>query len=33
VRQTLQRARHEHEGETIDLSNHYGVVAEVQLAK
>lgn len=33
VRQTLQRARRQHEGETIDLSNHYGVVAEVHLEK
>ncbi len=31
VRQTIQRARHEHEGETIDLADHYGVVAEVEL--
>jgi endonuclease/exonuclease/phosphatase family metal-dependent hydrolase len=29
VRQTVQRARREHEGETIDLADHYGVVAEV----
>jgi endonuclease/exonuclease/phosphatase family metal-dependent hydrolase len=33
VRQTVQRARREHEGETIDLADHYGVVAEVVLKK
>jgi len=32
-RQTVQRARQEHEGKTIDLADHYGVVAEVELAK
>lgn len=31
ARQTIQRARREHEGQTIDLADHYGVVAEVQL--
>ncbi len=31
VRQTIQRARREYEGETIDLSNHYGLVALVEL--
>jgi endonuclease/exonuclease/phosphatase family metal-dependent hydrolase len=33
VRQTVQRARREHAGETIDLADHYGVVAEVVLKK
>ncbi len=31
VRQTIQRPRRQHEGETIDLADHYGVVAEVEL--
>lgn len=31
TRQTVQRARREHEGQTMDLADHYGVVAEVQL--
>ncbi|MDQ1256161.1 MAG: hypothetical protein QG656_757 [Candidatus Hydrogenedentes bacterium] len=31
VRQTIQRARKEYEGKTIDLADHYGVVAEVLL--
>lgn len=31
VRQTIQRARHEDAGETLDLSNHYGLVAIVEL--
>jgi endonuclease/exonuclease/phosphatase family metal-dependent hydrolase len=29
-RQTVQRARREHEGKTIDLADHYGVVAEIE---
>lgn len=33
VRQTVQRARQEYKGETIDLADHYGVVAEVVLKK
>jgi endonuclease/exonuclease/phosphatase family metal-dependent hydrolase len=33
VRQTVQRARHEHEGAIMDLADHYGVVAEVELKK
>jgi endonuclease/exonuclease/phosphatase family metal-dependent hydrolase len=33
TRQTVQRARREHEGKTIDLADHYGVVAEVTLEK
>jgi endonuclease/exonuclease/phosphatase family metal-dependent hydrolase len=33
VRQTVQRARKDHEGQTIDLADHYGVVAEIQLQK
>jgi endonuclease/exonuclease/phosphatase family metal-dependent hydrolase len=33
VRQTVQRARHEHEGKMIDLADHYGVVAEIRLEK
>jgi endonuclease/exonuclease/phosphatase family metal-dependent hydrolase len=33
VRQTVQRARKEFEGKTIDLADHYGVVAEVLLQK
>lgn len=32
-RQTIQRARRQHEGKTIDLADHYGVAAEIQLAK
>jgi neutral ceramidase len=31
TRQIVQRARREHEGKTIDLADHYGVVADVQL--
>jgi endonuclease/exonuclease/phosphatase family metal-dependent hydrolase len=33
VRQRVQRAKKEHNGQTIDLADHYGVVAEVQLKK
>jgi endonuclease/exonuclease/phosphatase family metal-dependent hydrolase len=33
VRQTIQRARKEHEGKTIDLSDHYGLVAEILVKK
>jgi endonuclease/exonuclease/phosphatase family metal-dependent hydrolase len=33
TRQTVQRARREHEGQTIDLADHYGVVAEIQLQR
>jgi len=33
TRQTIQRARREHEGKTMDLADHYGVVAELELAK
>jgi len=33
VRQTVQRATKRREGETIDLADHYGVVAEVLLKK
>lgn len=33
LRQTVQRARQEHEGKMIDLADHYGVVAEIKLAK
>ncbi len=33
LRQTIQRARRQHEGRTIDLADHYGVVAEVLLKK
>ena len=29
LRQTIQRPRHEHEGQMIDLADHYGVVAEI----
>jgi len=32
-RQTVQRAVQEHEGKKIDLADHYGVVAEILLAK
>ncbi len=31
VSQTVQRARREHEGKTIDYADHYGVIATVQL--
>jgi hypothetical protein len=31
VRQTVQRARREHQGKTIDYADHYGVIAEIQL--
>jgi endonuclease/exonuclease/phosphatase family metal-dependent hydrolase len=31
VRQTVQRARREHEGKTIDYADHYGVIASVQM--
>jgi phospholipase C len=33
ARQTVQRARREHEGKTIDLADHYGVVAEILFKK
>jgi len=33
TRQTVQRAVQEHEGKKIDLADHYGVVAEILLAK
>jgi endonuclease/exonuclease/phosphatase family metal-dependent hydrolase len=33
VRQTIQRARREHEGRTIDYADHYGVVADILIAK
>ncbi len=33
TRQTVQRARQEHEGTIVDLADHYGVVAEIQLSK
>jgi endonuclease/exonuclease/phosphatase family metal-dependent hydrolase len=33
VKQTVQRARREYEGRAIDLSDHYGVIAEVLLQK
>jgi endonuclease/exonuclease/phosphatase family metal-dependent hydrolase len=33
VRQTIQRARREHQGRIIDYADHYGVVAEVLIAK
>jgi endonuclease/exonuclease/phosphatase family metal-dependent hydrolase len=33
VRQTIQRARREHEGKTMDLADHYGVVAEICIRK
>ncbi len=33
VRQTVQRARREHEGKQVDLADHYGVVAEILLQK
>jgi endonuclease/exonuclease/phosphatase family metal-dependent hydrolase len=33
MRQTIQRARKEHEGKTIDLSDHYGLVADILLKK
>jgi endonuclease/exonuclease/phosphatase family metal-dependent hydrolase len=31
TRQTVQRARRDHEGQPMDLADHYGVVADVQL--
>jgi endonuclease/exonuclease/phosphatase family metal-dependent hydrolase len=31
VRQRIQRATHDHHGETIDLADHYGVIAEATL--
>jgi endonuclease/exonuclease/phosphatase family metal-dependent hydrolase len=31
VRQTVQRARREHEGKTVDYADHYGVIAEILL--
>ncbi len=33
VRQSVQRARQQHEGKMIDLADHYGVVAEILLKK
>ncbi len=33
ARQTVQRARREHEGKMIDLADHYGVVAEILFKK
>ncbi len=33
TRQTVQRARRQYEGRTIDLADHYGVVAEILLEK
>jgi len=33
VRQTIQRARKEYEGKTMDLSDHYGLVADILLKK
>jgi endonuclease/exonuclease/phosphatase family metal-dependent hydrolase len=33
TRQIVQRAKREHEGETIDLADHYGVVSDVELKK
>ena len=33
VRQTVQRARREHQGRTVDLADHYGVIAEIRIAK
>lgn len=33
VRQTIQRARHDHEGQPMDLADHYGVIAEAVLQK
>jgi hypothetical protein len=33
VRQTIQRVRKEYEGKSIDLSDHYGLVAEILLKK
>jgi endonuclease/exonuclease/phosphatase family metal-dependent hydrolase len=33
ARQTIQRARREHEGRTMDLADHYGVVAEIVIQK
>lgn len=33
LRQTVQRARRQHEGKTIDYADHYGVIAEVLLKK
>lgn len=33
VRQTIQRARREHQGRTVDLADHYGVIAEIRIAK
>ncbi len=33
VRQTIQRARREHQGRTIDYADHYGVVAELLIKK
>ncbi|MGD9724030.1 MAG: endonuclease/exonuclease/phosphatase family protein [Pirellulales bacterium] len=33
LRQTVQRARREHEGKTIDYADHYGVIAELIICK
>jgi len=33
VRQTIQRAKHPHEGGVMDLADHYGVAAEIVLKK
>jgi phospholipase C len=33
VRQTVQRARRQHNGNTIDYADHYGVIAEILIAK
>jgi len=32
TKQTIQRARREHEGKIVDLADHYGVVAEIMLS-
>ncbi len=31
--QTVQRARRKHEGRTVDYADHYGVIAEIRIAK
>jgi hypothetical protein len=33
VRQTIQRVRKEYEGKSVDLSDHYGLVADILLEK
>jgi endonuclease/exonuclease/phosphatase family metal-dependent hydrolase len=33
VRQAVQRARREHEGRTIDLADHYGLIAEIAIRR